>query len=657
VAERWIVLELSSKADGEDPDLVRRSIRHAVRDADVFIPAAVTTVGEDKVVRYLVEGYAFIRKTRPDADYSRLVGTRYVNALLKHGRELATIALSEIERMRSQVRAESEQGIEVGDTVMIMSGPYRQITAVVHEDIPEHDSVQVFIRLRSKEALVTLPRNFLRLVAKAQRAPLESRATGLIDWMQGFWPIVVWSGRGLTVIQAKRGRWQKIRAYREALEETGSRLIAVDRLVKTALPEFPGNLRSNQVEYTRVSAWIRRRDWSDGLRATSQFVLDLAPARKQHRHFQRVLAYDQRFQPLAGYFNAHRLPLDLGSLPKFESRYMEVMWASDVLQRIRSIGEEVTVIEQEMQSSEDVDMESQPRSVAAITGDVDHIVVDALNLAVRCFYAPGLCELKDSQGRLTGVFYGVLNTLSAFRRKYPAATIYVAWDGSSRRRKNLFSGYKASRGTMPVEDWQIEWLRGILPLLGVGQAWNPEEEADDVIATLVRGPLKGKRNVVFSTDRDMLQLVDASTVWLTPAVGKAKETAYDPKAVEDKWGVLPENIVLLRSMLGDTSDEIPGIGIFKNVATNLVKAYGSVDRICASRLAGLTKLQYDKVRAGESVIRRNMELMTLRVDLALTQVPAKSDRIAAGTRLKDADVKPDSILAAFFGEQSAGSVK
>lgn len=651
------MLELSSKADGEDPDLVRRSIRHSVRDAEVFIPAAVTTVGEDKVVRYLVEGYAFVKKARPDNDYMRLVGTRYVNALLKHGRELATVSPSEIERMRSQVRAESEQGIEVGDTVLIMSGPYRQITAVVHEDIPEHDSVQVFIRLRSKEALVSLPRNFLRLVAKIQRAPVESRASDLISWMRSVWPIVLWSTKGLTVIQAKRGTWKRMRAYRAAVEETGAALVEVNNLMRMPLPEFRLDLRRTQAEHARISAWIRKREWFDGIKSANRFVLDLAPMRKVHQRFERMLTLDRRFQPLAGFFNAYRLPLEVGEVPKFETRYMEVLWAGDMLDRIRSIGEEVAVIEQEMKATEDVDMESQPRSVAAITGDVDNIVIDALNLAVRCFYAPGLSDLRDSQGRLTGVFYGVLNTLSSFRRRFPAATLHVVWDGSSKRRRSMFPGYKASRGSMPVEDWQVEWLRGTLPLLGVEQVWNPDEEADDAMATLVRGPLAGKRNVVYSTDRDLLQLIDASTVWVSPAVGKAKETAYDTKAVKEKWGVEPSLIVLLRSMLGDTSDEIPGIGIPKNVATTLAQAYGSVDRIYASRLAGLTKLQYDKVRAGESAVRRNMELMSLRVDLALTYLPAKSDRIEAETRLKNADVKPDSILAAFFGEQSAGSVK
>lgn len=648
MGDRWIVLELGPKAEGEDPDLIRRSIRHAIKDAEVFIPAAVTTVGEDKVVRYLVEGYAFIRRTQADQIYMRLVGTRYVNSLLMQGRTFATISHGEIERMRSQVRAESEQGIDVGDTVMINSGPYRQLTAVVHEDIPEHDSVQVFIRLRSKEALVTLPRNFLRLVAKAPLPPIDTRAEGLVAWFEAIWPVTSWRENEFPRILAKHAAWSQRHKLRTRAENTGAALMLLDRIDKLVLPELPNGFRKLQKEHARVSSWLQRREWIDRIAAAKHFVLDLSPVKKTFTHFRSVRSLDDRLRPLSGFMKVVTSNIDTTTLPKFETRYMEYVWLVDVIDRIRDIGEEVDMIE--TQAYEDVDLDTERPSPRAIAGDVDNFVIDGLNLAVRCFYAPGLSELKDSQGRPTGVYYGFLNSLSSFRRRFPEAHLHIVWDGSSKRRREVFAGYKASRGHAPVSFDQVAWLRGTLPLLGVSQSWHPEEEADDVMGTLVSGPLLGKRNVLFTSDRDMLQLVSRDTIWMTPAVGKAKETAYNPKLVREKWGVDPENIVLLRALLGDTSDEIPGVGIPQKIAVNLVNAYKTVDRIYDSKLAGLSKLQYDKLRAAESTVRRNVGLMKLQCDLPLTSVPAKPDQTAAEQRLRDADVKPDNILAAFFGD-------
>lgn len=649
MGDRWIVLELGPKAEGEDPDLVRRSIRHVVKDAEVFIPAAVTSVGEEKVVRYLVEGYAFIRRTQPDATYMRLAGTRYVNSLLKTGRQLATVSHTEIERMRLQVRSESEQGIEVGDTVMIMSGPYRQITAVVHEDIPELKSVQLFIRLRSKEAMVTLPRNCLRLMQKTSRTDPDDRARSILDWFGAVWPILKWEQVALTRLLASHQSYFRTSVLAKRFATEVDKFYQFVELDGMPVPTLPAGIAAKQKRFQQLSLWVTRRAWYD---QTGKVSLDTTPMRKTFTRLSKIAAFDDRFRPLARFVNAFGpLGIDVKAL---EKRFVEVAWLGDAIERLRGIGEDVRMIEEKL-ASEDVDMDTNPSSPTVIAGDPANVIVDGLNLAVRCCYAPGLSELKDSQGRPTGVFYGFLNSISSLRRRFPNAKITVAWDGSSRRRKEIFSGYKASRGSIPVTDWQLEWLRGTLPVLGVEQAWNPTEEADDVMATLVAGPYAGQRNVLYSSDRDLMQMVSKDTIWMSPPVGKAKETAHDIKAIEAKWGVPPEQIVMLRALLGDTSDEIPGLGIPQKVSTELVKAYGSVDKIYASRLAGLSKLQYDKLRASEKVVRRNVELMTLRRDLSISTTPPKPDRIAAETRLRDADVKPDSILAAFFGP--AGSVK
>jgi transcription antitermination factor NusG len=189
--DQWVILELNQKADGEDPDLIRRSITYAIKGAEVFIPAAVTQQGEDRVVHYLIEGYAFIRHVHADNLYNRLENSKYVQSVVtkiarnangRPVRELACISTKEVDRMRNQIRSETDQGIGVGDTVLITSGAYKQIQAIVIEDLPESDQVQVHVRLRSKDSIVGLPRSFLRLVQKAPRAPMSDRFALLKDW-------------------------------------------------------------------------------------------------------------------------------------------------------------------------------------------------------------------------------------------------------------------------------------------------------------------------------------------------------------------------------------------------------------------------------------------------------------------------------------------
>ena len=111
----WVVLELSSKADGEDPDLIRSSIRHQIKDAEVYLPVSVTKVGGDKVINYLVEGYAFIKRMHDDARYFRLEGSRYVQAVISHVgrgsngrpvRQIACAKYSDIDRLRNQIHVE-----------------------------------------------------------------------------------------------------------------------------------------------------------------------------------------------------------------------------------------------------------------------------------------------------------------------------------------------------------------------------------------------------------------------------------------------------------------------------------------------------------------------------------------------------------------------
>jgi DNA polymerase-1 len=256
--------------------------------------------------------------------------------------------------------------------------------------------------------------------------------------------------------------------------------------------------------------------------------------------------------------------------------------------------------------------------------------------------------LTDSKGRPTGAIVGFLRSLGAYKKRFPGARVWVCWDGSSQRRKAMYPDYKANRthsANAPSEE--MSWLKSNLHLCGVFQAFNLKEEADDVIASLVRGPFENSSNIIVSTDRDMLQLVSEFTQQLCPNVGMSKEKLYNSDLVKEEYGVLPEFIVHIRALSGDSSDNIHGVpGFGLKTAGKLIKLYGTAPKLLASNLAGLGKPQMAKLREYEKRILENIELLTLK-DVEYTQIESNPNQKGIEDLLKELEIS-DSIMAAFF---------
>jgi 5'-3' exonuclease/transcription antitermination factor NusG len=634
----WVVLELGPKAEGADPEHVRASIRHSIRDADVFIPASITKIGEERVIQYLVEGYAFVKRAHPDATYMRLENTKYVQTVLRHpvslnrGRpikQIAVISDAEIDKFRGQIRSEVDQGICVGDLVMITSGPYRQITARVENEILEQDAVQVFIKLRSKEAIITLPRACLRLVQKAERSPVMGRIDAVRAWFRGAYALLGWPEDISHVLlpyktYTRLGNWllsgqQRMRFIR-----------AIER---------PFVLDFDSVQQ-RYKIYARLSDWSSRGRTivlASREPPSITPLVDKSLQWERLSRWAYGKSLYAGLKAIYSLPPS----PTLDARYIDWAWFQTVVERLDTLGRDIDNIEQRIRSGGKIGMPQ-------------NLIIDGTQLAIRCAMSPGLVELKDSTGRPTGGIFGFCQSLASLKKRYPSVTFWVTWDGSSQRRKNMFAGYKASRSDRsPMATFEIQYLRALLPKLGVFQAFNPVEEADDVIATLVRDRLCGQQNVILSTDRDLLQLVTPTDHQLVPAVGAGKEKIYTIESVTEEYGVGPDRILHVRALVGDTSDDIPGAdGFGLKTASKLVKVYGTLERLFASNFAGLSQKQFNTLRAAEKQVRLNLELLKLQDDLVLTIVGPDPDQIAATERLREVDVKPDPLLAAFFHNAS-----
>jgi len=643
--DQWVVLELSSKAEGEDPDIVRRSITYAVKGAEVFIPAAVTQIGEDRVVHYLVDGYAFIRHRHPDNLYNRLENSKYVQKVLtkivkvnggRPQRQLAFVENPAIEEMKRQIHVETDQGIGIDDTVLITSGAYRQIQAKVIEEIPEEDKVQVRVLLRSKDSIITLPRSFLRLVTKAPKPPAMDRFVSLRDWFNESQTLIKAPRLfGLKKLHDQYETYAKVQSWADRLDSftTIQASLTKPTLITKLLP--------------RYETFTQLDDWAEALDLSSMFVrsfyapFDMSEVQARGEHTVRLDGLAQRWE--------HLVPLVRESVVEkpfslIEDKYFKWLTLQDLQESLDTLANDVTDIEREIEEA----------SVA-----VQNIIIDGFNLAYRCFYAPGMGDMRDTTQRHTGVLFGFLRSTGSLLKRFPGAHVYVVWDGSNRTRTAKYAEYKANRphGFASEEtggqSWdQVAWLREVLPILGVTQHYNPQEEADDVIATLLRGPLRGQNNIVLSSDRDLLQLVTETDNLLTPAQGKRKEVLYDIGILTEEWGVGPSQIVTLRALLGDTSDNLPGVPtVPQKVLLGLVQLYGTIDGIFASNLAGLTKLRYHCLRSSEAQVRLNLDIMTLR-DVPLTEVVPNPDQSAATERLTDVDVQAEPILAAFFGERT-----
>jgi 5'-3' exonuclease len=536
-------------------------------------------------------------------------------------RKVACVADKDIERFRSQIRVQEDQGICEGDTVAITSGPYKNLKALVVEDVPELEVVQVHVQLRSKDSLVTLPRAFLRLHEKAAKQPFAAQRQALRSWVAAAVTLAQWAPA--CDLGPAFAEWLRLQ-----------RIVTLAQVLVTASSDLDLDpLRQKALEFERFQDWFSRAQSGRSAVVLLDANLNERLLREAWAHYERLSSWAERANFLSRLvFSLY----DARSTHSLQTTFIEWAWLDDAHERLTAILAQVERIEQQMAA-----------------GGVQNLVIDGHNLAIRCATTPGLGELKDAQGRPTGAIVGFLNTLTSLKKRYPGVEIYVTWDGSSDRRRAMFSGYKEGRGN-PRAVFEVQWLQQNLPRFGVTQAWHSKEEADDVIATLVRGRLAGQSNVIFTTDRDLLQLVTTSTCVLVPAVGSGKERFFGPAEVEAEYGVPPAALPQLRALAGDTSDTIPGCpNCGLKTAAKLVKLYGTVEKLLSSNLAGLSKGLVVNLRAAEAQVRLNVRLMTLVTDLSLVVTPPDVDAKAAVEQLQEVEVKPDRYLPVFFGEPAA----
>ena len=268
------------------------------------------------------------------------------------------------------------------------------------------------------------------------------------------------------------------------------------------------------------------------------------------------------------------------------------------------------------------------------------VLVDGSSFLYRAFHA--LPPLTNSRGMPTGAVVGVANMLRKLIAAYPGAHIGVVFDAPGRTfRDDLFEAYKSHRPPMPDElRSQIEPLHAVIRAMGLPLLIESGVEADDVIGTLaLRAAAEGFSVIISTGDKDMAQLVNERIT--------LENTMFDSRLDHDgviaKFGVPPERIVDYLALVGDTSDNIPGVPkVGPKTAAKWLQHYGSLDALVeqADSIPGKVG---ENLRASLEQIPLSRQLATIRCDLELPLTPAElacapMDVPALRAMLKDLEI-------------------
>jgi len=208
------------------------------------------------------------------------------------------------------------------------------------------------------------------------------------------------------------------------------------------------------------------------------------------------------------------------------------------------------------------------------------MLIDGNALVHRAYHA--LPPLTGPSGEPTNATFGFTSMLLKALNEQKPTHVVVAFDVGRTFRHDRFAEYKANRARMDEElAVQFESVRRVIDAFGIARCGVPGYEADDLLGTLARqAHERGMETLIVTGDSDTLQLVRPDVRVLTPGRTFAETKVYDVKAVEEKYGVRPEQLVDYKALVGDASDNVPGVpGVGAKTATQLLRQFGSVERL------------------------------------------------------------------------------
>ncbi|MDJ0806178.1 MAG: DNA polymerase I [Gammaproteobacteria bacterium] len=248
------------------------------------------------------------------------------------------------------------------------------------------------------------------------------------------------------------------------------------------------------------------------------------------------------------------------------------------------------------------------------------VLVDGSSYLFRAFHVPNLQALTNSKGEPTGAIMGVVNMLQRLLKEYDPDHMAVVFDAPGGSFRNeIYPEYKANRPPMPEElRCQIEPLHDIIRAMGLPLLVIEGVEADDVIGTLAKQASELGMDTLISTgDKDMAQLVDQHV----SLVNTMSETFTDRQGVIDKFGVTPEQIIDYLALVGDTSDNIPGVPkCGPKTAAKWLNEYATLENLMA-HADGIKGKIGENLRASLEQLPLSKELATIKLDVELEKGP------------------------------------
>jgi DNA polymerase-1 len=270
------------------------------------------------------------------------------------------------------------------------------------------------------------------------------------------------------------------------------------------------------------------------------------------------------------------------------------------------------------------------------------ILVDGSSYLYRAFHA--LPPLTNSKGLPTGAVKGVINMMRRLQKDYPNSTTAVIFDAKGKTfRDDIYSDYKANRPPMPDElRSQIQPIHDVIRAMGMPLISIEGVEADDVIGTYAVQATEKKQPVVISTgDKDIAQLVNEHI----SLVNTMTNTELDREGVIAKFGIPPELIIDFLALLGDKSDNIPGVpGVGEKTALGLLQGLGGIDSIY-QRLDEVKTLIFRGAKTMAAKLEEHRELAYLSYQLATIKTDVEVD--LAVDELANQEPDKDKLLSLF----------
>ena len=266
------------------------------------------------------------------------------------------------------------------------------------------------------------------------------------------------------------------------------------------------------------------------------------------------------------------------------------------------------------------------------TGEVEMskekmVLIDGNSIMNRAFYGiMGNNMLMTQDGTYTNAVYGFLAILFRLLEDVDPQYIVVAFDlKAPTARHKLYEGYKATRKGMPDElAAQMPIIKDILKAMNIDIVEMEGYEADDVLGTLATyGAKRGLKVTILSGDRDTFQLAtDNITIRIPHTKGGRTETdEYDKKRIIEKYGVTPKQLIDVKGLQGDTSDNIPGVpGVGEKTALTLIKKYGSIENLYEKLAEGKTDLkgkQKEKIESNKDLAFLSKTLGTINLKVPI----------------------------------------